>query len=200
MGLGNPGARYTHTRHNAGFAVLAILAERHGARFRHPWLGARGETAQVSWSGLDITLLRPLTFMNLSGEAIRPFLRADGSAGRRSGLRRDGFVPEEIVLVYDDMDVAAGRLRLRAAGRPGGHRGVASILGAVGTEDIARVRVGIGRPGEGQDAAEYVLSDIPPAERAVWEACLQRAADAVESVCGAGLEAAMARFNPRGAS
>lgn|GEM_PF-1512276 len=177
-----------------------MLAERHGGRFRHAWLGARGETAQLVWHGLDLVLLRPLTFMNLSGEALRPFLRSDGSAGRRAGLKRDGFDPADIVLVYDDMDVPTGRLRLRPGGRAGGHRGVASILSVVGADVIARVRVGIGRPGEGQDAAEYVLSDIPSSERSTWEACLQRAADAVEAICADGVEAAMGRFNPRGTS
>lgn len=187
IGLGNPGPRYQRTRHNAGFAVLALLAQRQGGHFRHSWLGARGETARVDLRGAEATLLRPLTFMNLSGEAVRPLLKSPG--------RRDGYTPAELILVYDDMDVPLGRLRLRLDGRPGGHRGVASVLAAVGSEGVARIRVGIGRPREGQDAAEYVLSEIPPREGPVWEASLARAADAVEEACGLGFEAAMARFN-----
>jgi PTH1 family peptidyl-tRNA hydrolase len=183
VGLGNPGASYERTRHNAGFGVLGILADRYGARFRRSWLGARGETAQVQWRGVAVTLLRPLTFMNLSGEAVRPF------------LRRDGFTASELLLVYDDMDLPAGRLRLRAGGGSGGHRGVASVLATVGSEDVARVRLGIGRPGDGLDAAEYVLSAIPGSAWAAWDKCLAAAADAVEVVCADGLEAAMARFN-----
>lgn len=190
VGLGNPGSRYERTRHNAGFAVLALLAQRHDARFRHAWLGARGETARLQCAGAELTLLRPLTFMNASGTAVRPFMRQEGG--------RDGFRPTDMVLVYDDMDVPTGRLRLRPDGRAGGHRGVSSVLSAAGSEAIARIRVGIGRPEEGQDAAEYVLSDIPPVERGSWEACLQRAANAVEAVCTDGLEAAMARFNGPG--
>jgi len=187
VGLGNPGSRYERTRHNAGFAVLALLAERHGVRFRHAWLGARGETARLVHREAELTLLRPLTFMNLSGDAVRPLMHQAG--------RRDGFLPADMVLVYDDLDVPTGRLRLRPDGRPGGHRGVASVLAAARSEGIARVRVGIGRPGEGQDAAEYVLSGIPPAARPTWESSLQRAADAVEAICTDGLEAAMDRFN-----
>jgi PTH1 family peptidyl-tRNA hydrolase len=183
VGLGNPGAQYERTRHNAGFAVLGRLAARHGARFRRSWLGARGETAQIQLGGTAVTLLRPLTFMNLSGEAVRPL------------LRREGLAPEDILLVYDDMDLPPGRLRLRAGGGSGGHRGVASVISAAGSEAVGRVRVGIGRPAPGVDAAEYVLSVIPPDGRAAWEQALERAADAVEVVCRDGLEAAMARFN-----
>jgi PTH1 family peptidyl-tRNA hydrolase len=183
IGLGNPGPEYQRTRHNAGFAVLGVLAARHGLRFRRPWLAARGETAVLRWRGQEITLLRPLTYMNLSGEAVRPFLRGDG------------FSPSELLLVYDDMDLPLGRLRVRPAGSSGGHRGVASVLAAVGSEAVPRVRVGIGRPADGVDAAEYVLSAVPPQEQAVWAAALERAADAVETVCAEGLEAAMARFN-----
>jgi PTH1 family peptidyl-tRNA hydrolase len=183
IGLGNPGPHYERTRHNAGFAVLGLLAERHGARFRRSWLGARGETAQMTLGASDVTLLRPLTYMNLSGEAVRPV------------MRREGLTASQVILVYDDMDVPAGRLRVRPDGSAGGHRGVASVLATMASQDVARVRVGIGRPGEGLDAAEYVLSVIPVEARPAWESSLQRAADAVEAVCTEGLEAAMARFN-----
>ncbi len=183
IGLGNPGVQYERTRHNAGFAVLAVLAQRHGARFRRAVLGGRGETASISLSGTLLTLLRPTTYMNLSGDAVRPL------------MRKEGFGPADMVLVYDDMDVSLGRLRLRPGGSAGGHRGVASVIATVGSDAIARVRVGIGRPGEGLDAAEYVLSGIPPQERPAWETSLERAADAVVAICTDGCEAAMGRFN-----
>lgn len=188
IGLGNPGVQYERTRHNAGFAVLAVLAERHGVRFRRAMLGGKGETASISLPGKSLTLLRPTTFMNLSGESVRPL------------MRKEGFGPADMVLVYDDMDVPLGRLRLRPGGSAGGHRGVSSVIAAVGSDTIARVRVGIGRPGEGLDAAEYVLSTIPPQERPAWETSVERAADAVWAICADGLEAAMARFNGTGAS
>lgn len=188
IGLGNPGVQYERTRHNAGFAVLAVLAARHGVRFRRAVLGGKGETAVVGLPGILLTLLRPVTFMNLSGESVRPL------------MRKEGFGPGDMVLVYDDMDVPLGRLRLRPGGSGGGHRGVASVIAAVGSEAIARVRVGIGRPGEGLDAAEYVLSGIPPRERPAWEASVERAADAVEAICTDGCEAAMTRFNGAGSA
>ncbi len=175
--------QYERTRHNAGFAVLAALAERHGGRFRRSLLGGRGEVASLTVAGQALTLLRPLTFMNLSGEAVRPL------------MRREGFGAEDMILVYDDMDVPLGRLRLRPGGSTGGHRGVASVISTVGSDALARVRVGIGRPGEGLDAADYVLSSIPPHERPAWETSVARAADAVESICRDGLEAAMGQFN-----
>lgn len=179
-----------------GFAVLALLADRHAARFRRTWLGARGELAQLRLGATDIVLLRPLTYMNLSGEAVRPLLVGATRGRNPRGASAERFSPGDIVLVYDDMDLPVGRLRLRRGGSAGGHRGVASVLAAAGQDGVARVRVGIGRPDEGQDAAEYVLSEIPPVQRAGWDDTLRRAADAVEAICLEGLEAAMARFNP----
>ncbi len=187
IGLGNPGRTYERTRHNAGFDVLALLAARHGGTFRRPWRGPRCETARSDVRGHALTLLRPLTFMNLSGEAVRPLLaRGDG---------RDGFALDELLLVYDDMDLPPGTLRVRPFGSAGGHRGVASVLAAAGGLAVARVRVGIGRPTDGLDAAEYVLRRLPASEQAGWRAALERAADAVEAVCVEGLDAAMDRFN-----
>ena len=187
IGLGNPGRAYERTRHNAGFDVLAVLATRHGGTFRRPWRGPRGESLRVDLPGHALTLLRPLTFMNLSGEAVRPLLRRGGGG--------DGFALDEILLVYDDMDLPSGSLRVRAGGSGGGHRGVASVLAATGSTAVARVRVGIGRPVDGLDAAEYVLRRLPAAEQPAWRAAVERAADAVEVACVEGLEEAMDRFN-----
>jgi PTH1 family peptidyl-tRNA hydrolase len=160
-----------------------VLAARQRARFRRSWLGARGETAPVRLGGGEAILLRPLTYMNQSGEAVRPL------------LRREGIAADRCLLVYDDMDLPLGRLRLRPGGSSGGHRGVASVIAAIGSADVARVRVGIGRPPDGLDAAEYVLSPVPPGEQAAWAAAIERAADAVSVICGEGLEAAMVRYN-----
>lgn len=167
--------------------MLALLAARHGGSFRRPWRGPRAEWARFDLRGHALTLLRPLTFMNLSGEAVRPLLR-QGDGG-------DGFALDEVLLVYDDMDLPAGSLRVRASGSGGGHRGVASVLGATGSTAVARVRVGIGRPIDGLDAAEYVLRRLPASEQPAWRAALERAADAVEVACVDGLEEAMDRFN-----
>lgn len=180
VGLGNPGPEYDRTRHNAGFEAVALLARRHGASLRR---AGNADAVRARLGPADVVLLRPLTYMNLSGEAVAP------------AARRHAIAPDHVLIVHDDMDLPAGRLRLRPGGSSGGHRGVASIAAALGTEAIPRVRVGIGRPPAGQDAVEFVLGAIGPDEAAVWDAAIARAADAVEVVCRAGLEAAMARFN-----
>ena len=181
VGLGNPGPEYEETRHNAGFEVVAELARRHGGRWNRR-LGVPGEVARVHLAG-EVILLRPLTYMNASGDAVRPL------------VRRLGLAPADVVVVFDDMDLPPGRLRIRPGGSSGGHRGVASVVAALGTEAFPRVRVGIGRPPEGVDPVDYVLSRIPGGERAAWQAALARAADAVEVLATEGLAMAMQRFN-----
>ena len=180
VGLGNPGPEYARTRHNAGFEVLALLARRHGGAFRR---AGRGEAARIRLGQADVVLLRPLTYMNLSGDAVVPV------------ARRHGVDPSHILLVHDDMDLPLGRLRLRPDGGSGGHRGVASVVACLGDGGFGRVRVGIGRPPAGEDTIGFVLGAIGPEERALWDGTLARAADAVEAVCTLGLEAAMGRFN-----
>lgn len=187
VGLGNPGPEYRLARHNAGFLVADRLAARHGGRWRRG-LFANAELARIDLGGQAVSLCKPLTYMNLSGRAVGPLCR-------REGLDASG-----VLLVYDDMDLPLGRLRLRAEGRAGGHRGVASVLQALGTERLARVRVGIGRPPDGIDAAQYVLSPVPPADRESWSAAVERAADAVEAVAVDGLAPAMDRWNGRATS
>ncbi len=146
-------------------------------------MGPRAEVARVQLGVVNALLLRPLTFMNLSGEAVRPH------------LRKEGYTPSELLLVYDDMDLAFGRVRVRPSGSAGGHRGAASVLAAAGTTAVPRVRVGIGRPAEGVDAAEFVLAPVPHADRALWEETIGRASEAVRLVAQEGIEAAMNRFN-----
>lgn len=178
--MGNPGPEYARTRHNAGFEVVALLARRHQAGWRR---AGNGESARTRLGGAEVVLLRPLTYMNLSGAAVAPL------------VRRHAIAPDHVLLVHDDMDLPAGRLRLRPGGGAGGHRGVASVTATLGTDAIPRIRVGIGRPPAGQDAVDFVLGAVGPDERASWEAAIARAADAVEGICRVGLEAAMARFN-----
>lgn len=182
VGLGNPGPEYRSTRHNAGFLVLERLAERMRGRWRRGLL-ARAATARLFVDGRSVLLIKPLTYMNLSGQAVAPL------------VRREKAVPQQVLLVYDDMDLPLGRLRIRPGGRAGGHRGVASVLAALGTEEIPRVRVGIGRPPEGVDAAQYVLSPVPAEERQAFLTAIEQAAEAVGVVLTSGLEAAMARYN-----
>jgi PTH1 family peptidyl-tRNA hydrolase len=182
VGLGNPGPEYRSTRHNAGFLVVERLAARHGVRLRHG-LFANAESARVRVASESVLLLRPLTYMNLSGRAVGPLARREQAA------------PEDVLLVHDDLDIPLGRLRVRSGGSAGGHRGVRSVLDALGSESVPRVRVGIGRPPDGVDAAQYVLAPVPYGEMAVWERALDQAVDACEAVLQDGLERAMERFN-----
>jgi PTH1 family peptidyl-tRNA hydrolase len=181
VGLGNPGRRYRGTRHNVGWEVVDRLSARWDlpvSREEEEALVGRGEIA-----GQEVLLAKPLTYMNRSGEAVRGL------------VRRYGVQPQEVLVIYDDVDLPVGTIRIRPRGSSGGHHGMASVLEALGTSEIPRVRVGIGRPrGE---AAEYVLSRFSSEERPLIEEAMERAADAVEAILREGMEAAMNRYNRR---
>ncbi len=157
------------------------LAARCGWRWREGRLP--GLVAGGAVDGREIILLKPMTYMNHSGRAV-------ALAAREFRL-----APAEIVVVYDDMDLPLGKLRLRCKGSAGGHRGVASVIQELGTDCFGRVRLGIGRPAPGQDAAESVLQPFPPADLDVLKQVLVRAREAVLAIVAAGFEAAMQRFN-----
>ncbi|MFA5028325.1 MAG: aminoacyl-tRNA hydrolase [Candidatus Methylomirabilota bacterium] len=182
-GLGNPGPGYRETRHNVGYAVVDRLAAEAGSRFR-PGRHAV-EAAPLLLAGVAVTLLKPQTFMNGSGPAV---------AAWRVGL---GLPADRMVVVHDDLDLEAGRLRLVAAGGAGGHRGVLSIQAAAETREFPRVRVGIGRPPEGLDAAEFVLRPFLPEERPAMDAACLRAVVVIRDIVREGLAAAMNRHNIR---
>jgi len=181
VGLGNPGRRYRGTRHNVGWEVVDRLSARWDlpvSREEEEALVGRGEIA-----GQEVLLAKPLTYMNRSGEAVRGL------------VRRYGVQPQEVLVIYDDVDLPVGAIRIRPRGSSGGHHGMASVLEALGTSEIPRVRVGIGRPrGE---TAEYVLSRFSSEERPLIEEAMERAADAVEAILREGTEAAMNRYNRR---
>src|SRR6186997_3430470 len=179
-GLGNPGREYERTRHNAGWMVIDELARRHGASFRSKF---DGQLAEVRLGDLRLALLKPETYMNVSGKSI--------SAARRF-FKVD---LEALLVVHDDVDLEAARLQARAGGGLAGHNGLRSIAGALGTQDFLRLRIGVGRPGRGdrRPVADYVLSAFDPAEDA--DALIARAADAVEAIAADGLEPAQQRFN-----
>ncbi len=181
FGLGNPGREYERTRHNVGFQVLDILARRHGATFSsHKF---RALAARIRVDGEDALLVKPLTYMNLSGEAVGPIVRFYK-------------VPlEEILVVYDDLDLPFGVLRMRPKGGSGGHKGMKSIIQHLGTSDFPRLRVGIGRPPGRMDPADYVLSPFSPAEEEEMAVVRELAADVVELWIREGLERAMERAN-----
>jgi PTH1 family peptidyl-tRNA hydrolase len=180
VGLGNPGPAHAGTRHNAGQAVVARLAERLGVPFR-PAAGARVATAV--WQGAPLHLAVPGAFVNVAGPSVAHLLGALG------------LTPDALVVVHDDLDLPFGRVRIRRRGGHGGHNGMRSVLGALGTEAIRRVKVGIGRPPAGAGTAsraavvDWVLGAFEPAEGAALPEVLERAADAVLAVLGEVAEA-----------
>jgi len=181
VGLGNPGPRYRGTYHNIGFEVVDEIARRHGARFGGS--PAEALTARVRGLADDLWLVKPLTFMNASGQAV-------GELQRFYKVALD-----DLLVVADDVNLPGGRLRLRGRGSAGGHNGLKSIIGNLGTGDFPRLRVGVGRGDPGRDLADYVLGRVPEEERAQLREATARAADAAECFVEHGLLDAMNRFN-----
>lgn len=182
VGLGNPGKKYQHTRHNVGFDVLDGLAERAGARFRKKWLMPL-QTATLDAGGEPVLLVKPMTFMNRSGAVLRPL------------VRRRGMSSVDVIVVLDDLDLEAGRLRIRKRGGAGGHKGLQSVLTALGTENFPRVRLGIGPRPVGEDLTGYVLARFGAAEREQVARAVRLAGEAVLQMVSEGVEPAMNRFN-----
>jgi len=176
-GLGNPGPEYEHTRHNIGFLVVDRLA----AHFELRWKKSTKQDALLAKSG-DLILVKPMTYMNRSGEPLAKLARSFNIDAR------------EILVVLDDLALPLGRLRLRAGGGPGGHNGLESIIVRFGTEDIPRLRIGIGAaPREG--SVEYVLSRFFEEEKPLVRLTIDRAAEAVKCAIDNGLVSAMNTFN-----
>ena len=165
MGLGNPGSKYQNTRHNIGWMVLDRLADRHGAAGSVKKKDAAA-TARGRIGDDELILVKPLTYMNASGEAMR------------RAMARERAPMKDVLVVVDDMDLPFGRLRMKARGSAGGHNGLRSIIGEMGTESFARLRVGIGAPKGG--AISHVLGDFEHAEQQHLDMILDAAADAVE--------------------
>jgi peptidyl-tRNA hydrolase, PTH1 family len=181
VGLGNPGPRYAATRHNAGFFVVDLLAERIGGKFKaHK---GRCDVVEGRLAGVPVVLAKPKSFMNESGGPI-------------VAISRFYKVPvERIAIVHDDLDLPFGSLRLKRGGGDGGHNGLRSASSALGSKEYARVRLGIGRPPGRQDPADYVLREFAAAERKDLPFLVDRAADAVELLIAQGLEAAQNQYN-----
>jgi len=179
VGLGNPGSRFEGTRHNIGFMVVERLAERHGLRFKGS--KHRADIARGPVAGVSTMLAMPLTYMNESGSAV----------SRLAAYYR---VPlERLLVVYDEIDLPYGTIRLRPSGSSAGNRGIGSIIQALGSEEFARLRLGVGRPRS--EAVSHVLGRFSPEEARVLPRLLDVACDTVETVLVEGVEAAMNRFN-----
>jgi peptidyl-tRNA hydrolase, PTH1 family len=179
-GLGNPGREYARTRHNVGWMVVDELARRHDGSFRSKF---DGQLSEVRLEGLRLALLKPETYMNISGKSL-------SAAARFFKVESDA-----LLVVHDDVDLEPGRLQARAGGGLAGHNGLRSIASALGTQDFLRLRIGVGRPGRGdrRPVADYVLSSFEPEQDV--DSLVARAADAAETIAREGVEAAQQRFN-----
>jgi PTH1 family peptidyl-tRNA hydrolase len=181
IGLGNPGRKYQGTRHNIGFEVIGELARRHAATSAKNSFQA--EIAEAAIAGQRVLLVRPQTFMNLSGAAavqVRDFYKIENS---------------ELLVVCDDFALPLGRLRIRAQGSGGGQKGLADIIRRLGSDSVPRLRIGVGPLPEGWDGADFVLGKFAKGEFAEMEVAVVRAADAVEQWIREGIASAMNRYN-----
>ena len=182
VGLGNPGERYAHTRHNIGVRVLELTAAR--------WSVNLGPAGRPRWGNgrvgsVEVRLAAPLTWMNETGPAVKAL------------LEELTLSPRDLVVIHDDLDLELGRLRIKRNGGSGGHNGLLSILTALETDEFCRLKVGIGRPAPGEDPAEFVLLPFLPEETPRIEAGLERAVAALDVLVAEGVESAMNRFNMR---
>ena len=184
VGLGNPGPEYASSRHNAGFMVIErLLAGFPAGRFEETRI-SESRLFSGRFRGRSLYLQMPLTYMNLSGNAVAGFCR-------KAQIR-----PERVLVVLDDMDLELGRIRLRNGGSAGGHHGLESVTAMLGTTGIKRLRVGIGHPGSGK-TVDYVLSGFEGDEERKFSAALDTAAEAVKMVLSAGMDRAMNKYNTR---
>ena len=182
VGLGNPGKDYENTRHNCGFRALDVLAQKLGCKVdRGKFQGLYGQT---TYSGTKVLLLKPLTYMNLSG---------------RSVLQLSAYFhipPQRIIVMFDDISLEPGRLRIRADGSAGGHNGIKSIISELGSQDFPRVKIGVGgKAHPEQDLADHVLSGFSALEEKALQSALERAADAALCIIEKGVPEAANRFN-----
>ena len=182
VGLGNPGSQYTHTRHNCGFRAIDILADKLGCKIDKAKF--QGLYGQVLFGRRKLFLLKPQTFMNLSG---------------RSVLQLSAYFsipPQRIIVLFDDISLPPGRLRIRADGSAGGHNGIKSIIGELGSQDFPRVKIGVGaKPEPERDLADWVLSTFSAAEEKALVSALENAADAAMCIIEKGVAESANRYN-----
>jgi len=181
VGLGNPGRKYLRHRHNVGFMVVDLLSREVGAA----WKTNRDQTliCEARLDDVGALLIKPQTYMNLSGRAVAPI------------LKKYSVAPDGLVVIHDDMDLVLGRVRIKTGGGDGGHRGVRSIAECVGTKDFVRVRLGVGRPPIGVVPEEFVLSPFDPQEAGAAEDLVRAGAEAVTRVVSEGWESARNRIH-----
>jgi PTH1 family peptidyl-tRNA hydrolase len=179
VGLGNPGRKYSGTRHNIGFRALEEVARRHNVEKEESRFDSI--IGHIRIDGEKVLLVKPLTYMNLSGKAVQPLMR---------WFKLD---LAELIVVYDDMDLAPGTVRLRAQGGSGGHKGMTSIIACLGSKDFARIRIGIGRPEN--EAVDWVLGKFSTDEQELMNQALDRTGDVLECWVRQGIDRAMNEYN-----
>jgi peptidyl-tRNA hydrolase, PTH1 family len=187
IGLGNPGKAYARNRHNVGFQSLSYFARLHSIQFDRRQCRARAGTGEVR--GEKLLLARPGTFVNLSGESVACL------------VRKHKILLSDLLVIYDDLDLPLGKIRVRQSGSSGGHKGMNSIIYALDSEDFPRIRVGIGRPQEGKQVigedviVNHVLSDFSPEEEEIIKPAIAKVAEAIDCFLSEGIKAAMNKFN-----
>ncbi len=182
VGLGNPGSKYWNTRHNVGFAAMDALADSLHARVDR--VKFQGLTGTAELDGKKLILLKPTTYMNLSGQAVS------------AAARFYKIPPERILVMFDDISLEPGRIRVRKEGSAGGHNGVKSIISSLGSQAFPRIKIGVGaKPHPDYDLADWVLSVFPLSQREAMAEVYSRAAEAARAIVTEGCDAAMNRFN-----
>jgi len=180
VGLGNPGESYERSRHNAGFMVLEAIAREAAGSWYETTLS---QACRIELAGSPVLLVKPATYMNRSGKAVHVLL---------SALQKS---PQDLLLILDDLNLPFGRIRLRKRGTAGGHHGLESVLNVLKTEDILRLRLGIGEESMPEQKSDFVLSDFPPERQTELDDMIVKACNAVKSVLGNGVAKTMALFN-----
>ena len=184
VGLGNPESKYEGTRHNAGFMFAERLLTKLPRSFQRIH-GFQSYYWKGTYAGAPLTIQTPLTYMNLSGEAVAPLMRSEGIA------------PDEVLVAHDDMDIPLGRIRIRKGGGSAGHNGINSLIEQIGSEGFNRMRIGVGHAESRGDVIDYVLSEFSEEERAVFDRVLAGAAEAAVLILRRGIAMAMNQYNPR---
>lgn len=181
VGLGNPGRKYSKTRHNIGFMVLDFFADKYGLKFnkRDDYMISMGNV-----EGIEVILMKPLTFMNLSGRAVKKILEEKTIKA----------LPDSLIVVHDDLDLPIGKIKIKKNGSSGGHRGVQSIIDSLGTKNFIRLKIGIGKP-SGIDPSDYVLSPFSRQEKVVIKEKILQASDSLVKIITEGVEKAMNIYN-----
>lgn len=188
VGLGNPGKEYARNRHNVGFRCINHLAKIHSIDLKQRQ--CQSQVGMGNIAGAPVLLVKPRTFVNLSGEAVSRL------------MRKYRISPEDLLVIHDDLDLPLGKVRLRQSGSAGGHKGMKSIISALGSQEFCRIKIGIGRSKQDQDSkhdvdvvVDHVLSDFDPEEETIIKPAINKAVEAVESIMTEGIVPAMNRFN-----